>query len=431
MPIGLLIGAAVSLVVAGCAAKYVAQSWATSKLEEEEAHTQSLLRKLDRAKAAANERVQAKKNDFSRKLKAHHEKRNEQLRTHINFMNEQLHITSGYLPGLNQFQAFTFTCVDSWMHVDLCQQEIDIIHQKIKAIVNTVGLIDAYIFELNKLSQRQGRHAWREFVAARSLTVSNDFVDKTKERIDRTSKSNHDEFKNELKRLQSHRNALYKDLNSLRTERADLFRRKKLLDQKHIANKKAMAEKYESCVEHWRQIAKRFEAYYAFEVGELKYVKEWLAGLKEGGTLPEIIQVIGAAKEVVKSASEKFNNLNNEYQPYKRRVQAAHDSKEYPDTFANDNAQRKRLAPMVTAAFEDKKAMIDARSFLYTRRDELSGYIERIKPLHPDAAIDAICEILNADREFNAWLAFGINTSKQKREYWEKKQYRIENASTN
>lgn len=419
------------LVAAGCGAKYVAQSWASSKLEQEEAHTQSLLRKLDRAKAAANEKVQAKKNDYSRKIKAHQEKRNEQLKAHIDFMNEQLQITAGYLPELNQFQSFTFTCVDSWMHVDLCQQEIDIVYQKISAIVNTIGLIDAYISELNKLSQRQGRHAWREFIAARRLTVTNDFVDKTKNRIDRTSKSNHDEFKNELKRLQSHRNALYKEANSLRTERAALLRRKKMLGQRHIANKKALTEKYESCTEHWRQIAKKFEAYYAFEVSELRYVNEWLADLKEGGTLPEIIQVIGAANEIVKSATETFNNLNDEYQPYKRRVKAARDSNEYPDTFANDNAQRKRLAPMVTAAFEDKKALVDARSFLYNRRNELRGYIDRIKPLHPDAAIDAMCEILNADREFNTWLAFGISTSKQKREHWEKKQYRIENAATN
>ena len=426
-----LIALGVGLIAAGCGAKYVAQSWASSKLEQEEAHTQSLLRKLDRAKAVANENLQAKKNDYSRKIKAHQEKRNEQLKVHIDFMNEQLQITAGYLPELNQFQSFTFTCIDSWMHVDLCQQELDIVSKKISAVVTTIGLIDSYISEINRLSQRQGRHAWRELTAARELTITNNFVEKAKDRIDRTSKFNHDELKNELKRLQSHRNALYKEATNLRAERADLIRRKKMLDKQHSENKKALTEKYESCTEHWRQIAKKFEAYYAFEVSELRYVNEWLADLKEGGTLPEIIQVIGTANEIVKSATETFNNLNDEYQPYKLRVKAARDSNEYPDTFANDNAQRKRLAPMVTAAFEDKKALVDARSFLYTRRDELRGYIDRIKPLHPDAAIDAMCEILNADREFNTWLAFGINTSKQRREHWKKKQYRIENAATN
>jgi len=426
-----LIALGVGLVAARCGAKYVAQSWASSRLEQEEAHTQSLLRKLDHEKAVAKESLQAKKNDYSRKIKAHQVKRNEQLKVHIDFMNEQIQITAGYLPKLNQFQSLTFTCVDSWLQVDLCQQEIDIVSQKNGAVITTIGLIDSYVSEINRLSQRQGRHAWRELTAARELTVTNDFVKKTEGRIDRTSKFNHDELKNELKRLQSHRNALYKEAARLRAQRADLIRRKKMLDNQHAENKKALTEKYESCSEHWRQIAKKFEAYYAFEVSELRYVNEWLADLIEGGTLPEIIQVIGTANEIVKSATEAFNNLNDEYQPYKRRVKAARDSNEYPDTFANDNAQRKRLAPMVTAAFEDKKTLVDARSFLCNRRDELRGYIDRIKPLHPDAAIDAMCEILNADREFNTWLAFGINTSKQRREHWEKKQYRIENAATN
>lgn len=411
--------------------KAIAHWWASSKLEKEEAHTQSLLRELDRAKAAANKNIQAKKSEYSRKIKAHQEKRNKELKIHIDFMNEQLKITVGYSPELNQFQSFMSTCVDSWMYVDLSQQEIDIVSQKISTIVTTIGLLDAYISELNKLSQRQGRHAWREFIAARELTVTNDFVEKTKDRIGRTSKSSHYEFKNELKRLQSHRNAIYKEANDLRTERAALLKSKKVVDQQHTANKRALAEKYKSCVEHWSQIAKKFEAYYAFEVSELKYVNEWLGNLKEGGTLPEIIQVIGTANETVRCANEDFNNLKEEYQLYNSRVQVAHDSKEYPDTFANDKAQRNRLKTKLNEAFEDKKALIEARSFLYTRRDELRGYIDRINPLHPDAAIDAMCEMLNSDREFNAWLAFSINTRKQKREHWEKKLYRIENAAAN
>ncbi|MEF8700952.1 MAG: hypothetical protein V5B33_16870 [Candidatus Accumulibacter sp. UW20] len=411
--------------------KAIAHWWASSKLEKEEAQTQSLICELDRAKAAANKRIQAKKNEYSHKIKAHQEKRNMELKTRIDFMNEQLEITVGYLPELNQFQSFTSTCVDSWMHVDLCQQEIDIASQKISTIVTTIGLLDAYISELNKLSQRRGRQVWREFTAARELTVTNDFVEKTKARIDSASKSNHNEFKNELKRLQSHRAALNKEAHELRAERAALLKSKKAVDHQHKVNKKALDEKYKSCVEHWSQIAKKFEAYYAFEVSELKYVKEWTGTLREGGTLPEIIKVIGTANEIVKCATEAFNDLNEEYQPYKRRVKAARDSNEYPDTFANDNAQRKRLVTMVTAAFEDKKALIEARKFLYTRRDELRGYIDRIKPLHPDVAIDAICEMLTSDREFNAWLAFGINTSKQKRGHWEKKQNRIENATAN
>lgn len=432
LPVFQIITWGVGFIAAGCGAKYVAQSWASSKLEQEEAHTQSLLRQLDRAKAVAHENIQAKKNDYSRKIKAHQEKRNEQLKAHIDFMNEQLEITTGYLPKLYQFQDFTFICVDSWMHEDLCQQEIDIASQKISAIVTTIGLIDAYISELNRLFQRQGRHAWREFTVARELTVNNDFVNKTNARIHSTSKSNHDEFKNELKRLQSHRNALNKDANQLRAERAALLKRKKALDQQHNANKKALAEKYKSCVEHWGQIAKKFNSYYAFEVSELKYVNEWMSGLSDGGTLPEIIKVIGTTvNDSVQSARKNHRSIENERKRYASIIKNAHDTKSYPDSFANDKAQRDRLKREADSVWKDLQERSNARSFLYARRDELRGYIDRIQPLHPDAAIDSIYEMLNSDREFNAWLAFGINTRKQKRVHWEKNKNRIENATAN
>lgn len=76
---------------------------------------------------------------------------------------------------------------------------------------------------------------------------------------------------------------------------------------------------------------------------------------------------------------------------------------------------------MLTAAFQDKKELITARAILFTRRDELKGFVEKIKPLHPDSAIESVCEMLSADRDFNAFLAFGFNTKKQKRSHWEKK----------
>lgn len=406
--------------------------WASSKLEKEEAQTQSRIRELDRAKATANKRVQEKKCEYSHKIKTHQEKRNNGLKIYIDFMNEQLQITAGYLPELHQFQSYTFICVDSWMNVDLCQQEIDIVSQKISAIVTTIGLLDAYISELNRLSQRQGRYAWREFTEARKLTVTNDFIEKTKHRIDRTSKSHHDEFKDELKRLQSHRNALYKETSKLRTERADLIRRKKSLDKQHSENKKSLAGRYKSCTEHWRKIAAKFESYYAYEASDFKYVDEWLGGLKEGGTLPEIKQVLRTTvKESVMSAIENHKNLEKERKHYASIVKNAHDTNDYPASFASAKAQRDRLTGEVNSAWKDRSDRINAKSYLCSRRDELQSYINRIKPLHPDAAIDAICEILSSDREFNAWRAFGINTSKQKNDYWEKTQYRIENASTN
>lgn len=406
--------------------KAIAHWWASSNLEKEEARTKSLIRELDREKEAVKQRLQVKKNGYLERIQSHQEKRNKELKEHIEFMNQQLTITTGYLPKLNRFQDLMFSCVDSWMYMDLYQQELKILAKKLSNLFSIIDLLDAYMSELKKLSQSQGRYAWRELTANRELTVKNDFILKTNERIERTSKSSYEEFKNELRRLQSHRSALLKQVNELRAERSDLDKKKKVAEVKHKANKDTLKKEYELCVDAWSQIAKKFEAYYAFKDCDLEQVNIWLRGLSDGGTLTEIIKVLRVVNEDVAHATQNFNEIKSEFQLYKRRVQIAHDTKEYPDSFSSDKARRDFLKIQHNEAFDERKKLIEARAFLYTRRDELRGYIERIQPLHPDAGIDSLFEMLSLDRAFDAWSIFGINTAKQKRKYWEEKQKRSE-----
>lgn len=407
--------------------KAIAHWWASLNLEKEEARTKSLIRELDREKEAVKQRLQVKKNDYLERIQSHQEKRNQELKEHIEFMNQQLTITTGYLPRLNKFQDLMFSCVDSWMHLDLYQQELKILAKKINNLFSIINLLDAYISELKKLSQRQERYAWRELTANRELTVKNDFILKTNERIERTSKSSYEEFKNELRRLQSHRSALLKQVNELRAERSDLDEKKKVAEEEHKANKDTLKKEYELCVDAWSQIAKKFEAYYAFKDCDLEQVNMWMMGLSEGGTLTEIRQIVlKMANEDVERATQNFNEIKSEFQLYKRRVQDAHDTKEYPDSFSSDKAKRDYLKIQHNEAFDERKKLMEARAFLYTRRDELKGYIERIQPLHPDAGIDSLFEMLSLDRAFDAWSIFGINTATQKRKYWEEKKKRSE-----
>lgn len=407
--------------------KAIAHWWASSNLEKEEARTKSLIRELDREKEAVKQRLQVKKNDYLERIQSHQEKRNQELKEHIEFMNKQLTITTGYLPRLNKFQDLMFSCVDSWMHLDLYQQELKILAKKINNLFSIINLLDAYMSELKKLSQSQERYAWRELTANRELTVKNDFILKTNERIERTSKSSYEEFKNELRRLQSHRIALLKQVNELRAERSDLDEKKKVAEKEHKANKDTLKKEYELCVDAWSQIAKKFEAYYAFKDCDLEQVNMWMMGLSEGGTLTEIRQIVlKMANEDVERATQNFNEIKSEFQLYKRLVQHAHDTKEYSDSFSSDKAKRDYLKIQHNEAFDERKKLMEARAFLYTRRDELKGYIERIQPLHPDAGIDSLFEMLSLDRAFDAWSIFGINTATQKRKYWEEKKKRSE-----
>ncbi|MBU9828774.1 hypothetical protein J1779_02380 [Rahnella sp. FC061912-K] len=402
--------------------------WAGSKLQEETAVTQALVRRLENEQAEASQRINSKKEEYARQLIAHQDKRNTELGQYLAFLNSQLESAGAYVAILNNFQNLIMPCIESWMNVDLCKQNIIIINDKIKAIHSTISLMDAWREELNNQAQRQSRQTWREFTAQRPLTVTGDFITKTLTSIERSAKISNDDFNFELNRLKSHRSELSKSLASLRVQLNTLYEERRSVEALHDANKSALAEEYTLCIASWNILSKRFENYYAYELTHNTYADHWLRGLNEGGSLPEIIKVIGTATEIINCASEVLSNLNEQYQPYKRRVQAAHDTKNYPASFPNDKAEKKRLAPMVTAAFKDKKELITARAILFARREELKGFVEKIKPLHPDSAIESVCEMLSADRDFNAFFAFGFNTKKQKRSHWEKK--KAENGIT-
>ncbi len=393
--------------------KAIAHTWASSNLRKEEARTQRLLSQYDSEKAASDRRIAARKSDYQRKIKERQEMRNRELEEYIQFMNSRLQAASNYMPKLDQFQTFTFTCVDSWMKVDLIQQEIDIYKKKIEAIFSTIGLIDAYISELTKLSQRQGRHVWREMTAERPLTVSNAYVDKTKRNVDRGSKLSNDEFRNELKRLQSHRDALHKEVKVLLDERKALHASKDEVELAHNANKQTLDTLYNDCRDHWNEILKGFESYYANTTTEHDYVNQWLSNLKEGGTLKEITEVINTSHEIIKCAQEIYGGIKDDFEGYREIIQTARRTGEYPSNYSSIKACYDKLLPIA----KDRGALMASRGFLYGRRDELRGYIEKLKLLHPDEVLDSLYALLSEEREVNTWRTFGINTYKQRVAY--------------
>jgi hypothetical protein len=393
--------------------KWIAHTWASSNLRKEEARTQRLLSRYDSEKAECDSRIADRKSDYQRKIKERQEMRNRELEEYIQFMNSRLQAASNYMPKLDQFQTYLFTCVDSWMKVDLIQQEIDICKKKIDAIFSTKGLIDAYINELNKLSQRQGRHVWREMTTNRPLTVSNAYVDKAQRNVERGSKLSNDEFRNELQRLQSHRDALYKEVNVLLDERKILHASKDEAELAHNANKQTLGALYNDCCDHWKEIRNGFESFYANTTTEHNYVNQWLRNIKEGGTLEGIIEVIKNSHEIIKCAQEKYDPIKDDYLAYREIINNAHSSGDYPSNFSLIKSNLDNLRPIA----QDRGALMASRHFLYGWRDELRGYIDKLKRLHPDETLDCLYALLIEEREVNTWRAFGINTYKQRVAY--------------
>ncbi|MDD2810332.1 hypothetical protein [Rhodoferax sp.] len=388
--------------------KWIAHTWASSNLRKEEARTQRLLSRYDSEKAACDSRIADRKSDYQRKIKERQEMRNRELQEYIQRMNSSLQAVSNYMPKLDKFQTFTFTCLDSWMKVDLIQQEIGICNKKIEALRSTIDLIDAYITELNKLSQRQGRHVWREMTAKRPLTVSNDYVDKTRRNIDRGSKLSNDEFSNELKRLRSRRDALRKEVSVLIDERVILWARKDEVELVHNANKQTLGALHNDCCDQWNEVLKGFESYYVNKTTEHNYVNQWLRNLKEGGTLEEITEVIDKSYELIKLAQEKYDPIKGDFLECRTIVNNARSSGDYPSNYSLVKSNLNKLRPIVQDQFD----LIASKRFLCGWRDELRGYIDKLKRLHPDETLNSICALLllSEKREVNTWQAFGIKT---------------------
>ena len=437
--------------------KTVAHSWACSKLELEATETQSLIQKLDRKKEETFERCQAKKEDYSRRIESHQKTRENELNAHIEFMTELLSIAHDGLPDLKQFQTLLMTCVDSWMDRDLAFKEIDIVYRKIKLVFSMIELLDAYRFELSKLSQRKRRDNWHEFCTAREITTASDFVEKEMQRIKRSLKSSNKEFNDELKRLESHRSTLNKQKNELYAELDKLKERKNSAVERYAANKKIVGDEFRSCGEHWERMAGKL-ARHVYREPKNRHAKIWVSGVSEGGILKKFVNLCSGVKksdtldqvlnEIKKSedmakreiaearkgqerAKVEFKHIENDFDKYRHRINEAHRSGEF-DTFDDDKTQKDNLYWEKQDAWDEYMEKInhadelwEARVILFDLRDELRRNIDQIRPLHPDTIVNALFEILDV----GPMKVIGFATKEQKRAYWEKKQKEIENAT--
>ena len=405
--------------------KTIAHSWATSKLEREEGRTQSLIREIDREMEAAQERIQVTKGNYSRAIKSHKKKRENDLNAHIEAMSDLFSITHDYLPDLKKFQAHILTCLDSWMSLDLMHNEIIMVNKKIESINSMIELLKAYIAELYNLSQCNRRIKWRKFCNSRGEKFTSDFVENEKTKVENRPITGNKEFEAEIRRLNGHRSALIRQNKELYAERDKLFENKASEAKRHAANKENMREVFLSCDEHWDKIAVKL-AFHVLKDAENKHVKRWISEVTEGGTLPRLKSEITTTAvwehdsatdktkleyEKFRHHNEKFKNLHNNFEKYRLRVKNAHDLEEYSDTFYDDRDKKDELfnkkqdayGPKQDAyrAYERQKdhqdKLSEARKIWIDLRDELDRSICQIRPLHPESVVDALFEILDAE----------------------------------
>lgn len=402
--------------------KTIAHAFASSKLKKEEAYTQSLVREYEQKSKQMQQRVHDQRVLYEDKIKSHQEKRNHELKEYINFMSGQISLASEYVPQLKQFQSLFFPCLNDWFQLDLCKKEIDFTFQQISTINSTMNLIEIYIKEIQSLQQHKRRKEWQRLTHQRALFESN-FITEMQQNITNLSRMENLEFYNEIKRLRSHKDALLK-------QKKELFEKKDLLEtnkdkivENHRGNKELLTQQYESCRHHWDEIKKKFEKFYAYKTSDNNYVNQWIANCQDGG----IKSLIRDANEAVERAKEETQITKEKFHYYKKQVEQAHNTGNF-DTFDKDKAKRDEYYRKQNEAFAYFTNLVEARKILYTRRDEIFGYIDKIKTLHPDSVIDDISLLLQNDEVLNTHGIFGISSRKQRQEYKERKKLGVKNA---
>lgn len=406
--------------------KTIAHAWASSNLQKEVDKTRVLINQLEARKKLAEQNIQEKKKKYERKILSYKEEKDRKLNKHIDFMNNQLETTQDYMLYLNTFIEMMFKCIESWMQVDLCDQELKLINQKNDTIQATIDLIETYINELKNLSQYKERKAWKNSIKERKLTISHNFIVSTEDRIKRNFNANRDEFKNEIKRLNSYIATLKHEINNIKTERQTIKTQLDKLRYTHEKNKETLRLQFELCLKFWNQISKEFESYYAFEECDLDYVNEWLLGLEGGGTLAEISHTLKTVvSEVIRSKNQDYNYLNQAHRDlrdkqlhYKNLVKMAHDNQDYTNLAElksnRDNFRREAddVWENICDVKKELERIYEARDFLKSRQSELYTYINSIKPLHPKQVINEFYEMLN-DEQVNPYRVFGISNGKR------------------
>jgi hypothetical protein len=385
--------------------KAIARMWAGAKLDEQVAHTQSLIRNLEEAKEGLIIRAESKKAELSQKIHTHRRSRDKDLADYVDFMNQQIEITGNYMQELQELQEKALYALVSWMNLDVCQKNIGLVKKSIHTNDSLKSLLESYISELSELIQMEERKMWDALLVGRDLKISSEFIQTTMRSIERGVKSKKHERSDVIHRLKSHRSHLFQSRMRLSELKGSLYESHDTLKREYGDAIDMFWQQYQICINRWNEIKTQFESYLCHTPTGCEYVDRRLDKMHEGGTLAEICGLIREEKEELREVYSEINEINEEYQPLRERIHEAHETNEYYDSFANDNAEKKRLRKILADALEKKRGLQLSISVLSNRRDELGQYVNGIRPFHPNAVMNFLQESLQEENDIDFSLA--------------------------
>lgn len=378
-------------------------------LEKHRQKTQCMIDEYEREATASQARVQAQANAYKLQIQQLAKLREEELKKYVEFLNDHIEKTTDYITHLKDLPQAMFLCVEAWLRKNISEQRWRLERDKTQVIRSTISYLDELAEEMIRLSRAEERRTWQALIVDRPPRVTTPEITKHVKQFAREAKADAKAYDRDLRRIESFKRQLRKQLSDLRNSTSTLKTEMEQNREQHQQVKQHVQTLNELCGIKFRTLQEIFENHYQFSQSESSLANEWISQMPYGGTLKEINQVLSNTKPDWEDAKSTTSDLNHRRERIQARIKWAHDNQDY-STLDGDKAERSEIFQSLTAAREHQNRLFAARQVFVSRREEIKKLIGWINDLHPSKTIEQVFSLLSRDDAEIYWPAIGLAT---------------------
>lgn len=400
--------------------KFLTHIFCSSSLEKERSKTDSAIAEYQQKEAQVKARLTRQAEEYRDLANAHQVKRNKELDEFVAILNTTVTSANEYLPDLAQFQDFMFVAFNSWIRIDLEKKKIDLLSEKLRTLYASRDLLNAYETEINRLTQREERHAWHLTVKEKPVRISSELIDSTIEQLSRNRNTDARQFKENIQRIRSHKLHLRGQIRGLENQRDEYKNGYEMILKEHDGVKAELSKRYKHCTEKLKVIRARLEDYYCRQPTKSDIANSWIDAISGLIRTQDLKELHRNTKEEFETAKLKLQLARDERSDILDRIQRCRDTDDYSD-FTSLKTMKTAAQARFNSAKTEYSVISLARTVIFERPKEVNGLLSHLDKLSPDQSILNIMKIFEVDDTFNPMRAIGVSTAEQRRLHWEKK----------
>ncbi|SMF31588.1 hypothetical protein [Pseudogulbenkiania subflava] len=400
--------------------KFLTHLFCSSSLEKERSKTDSAIAEYQQKEAQVKARLTRQAEEYRDLANAHQVKRNKELDEFVAILNTTVTSANEYLPDLAQFQDFMFVAFNSWMRIDLEKKKIDLLSEKLRTLYASRDLLNAYEAEINRLTQREERHAWHLTVKEKPVRISSELIDSTIEQLSRNRNTDARQFKEDIQRIRSHKLHLRGQIRGLENQRDEYKNGYEMFLKEHDGVKAELSKRYQHCTEKLKVIRARLEDYYCRQPTKSDIANSWIDAISGLIRTQDLKELHRNTKEEFETAKLKLQLARDERSDILDRIQRCRDTDDYSD-FTSLKTMKTAAQARFNSAKTEYSVISLARTVIFERPKEVNGLLSHLDKISPDQSILNIMKIFEVDDTFNPMRAIGVSTAEQRRLHWEKK----------